>query len=170
MAEAAAKLGPIGALVNNAANDQRQPATKSVKPTGTTRWRSISNINSSPRKSRAVPCASWAAGRSSTFPRSRGCSGLKNLAVYSAAKAAVVGMTKSLARELGPENIRVNAIAPGAVITERQRRLWMSEDDVKAVRRAPMPARDSPRRRSCANGDVSLRRRQPDDHQTMFHR
>ena len=35
----------------------------------------------------------------------------------------------SLAREFGPDNIRVNAIAPGLVVTERQRRLWMSEDD-----------------------------------------
>ena len=42
-------------------------------------------------------------------------------------------MTKSLAREFGPDNVRVNAIAPGAVITQRQRRLWFSEDDVKAI-------------------------------------
>jgi NAD(P)-dependent dehydrogenase (short-subunit alcohol dehydrogenase family) len=48
---------------------------------------------------------------------------------YSSAKAAVVGMTHSLAREFGPDNIRVNAIAPGAVITERQLRLWMTEAD-----------------------------------------
>ena len=56
------------------------------------------------------------------------------MSVYSAAKAAVVGLTKSLAREFGPDNIRVNAIAPGAVITERQRRLWMSEADIAAFR------------------------------------
>jgi NAD(P)-dependent dehydrogenase (short-subunit alcohol dehydrogenase family) len=49
---------------------------------------------------------------------------------YSAAKGGVLGMTKSLAREFGRDNIRVNAIAPGAVMTERQRRLWMSEADV----------------------------------------
>ena len=60
--------------------------------------------------------------------------GIARLTVYSAAKAAVVGLTKSLAREFGPDNIRVNAIAPGAVITERQRRLWMSETDIAAFR------------------------------------
>ena len=49
---------------------------------------------------------------------------------YSSAKAAVVGLTKSLANEFGPDNIRVNAIAPGAVITEKQRRLWLSDEDI----------------------------------------
>ncbi len=56
--------------------------------------------------------------------------GTARLSAYSAAKAGVVGLTNGLAREFGPDNIRVNAIAPGAVITERQRRLWMSEADV----------------------------------------
>ena len=45
----------------------------------------------------------------------------------------MIGLTNSLARQFGPDNIRVNAIAPGAVITERQRRLWISEDDLKAI-------------------------------------
>jgi NAD(P)-dependent dehydrogenase (short-subunit alcohol dehydrogenase family) len=52
---------------------------------------------------------------------------------YSSAKAAIVGLTRSLAEELGPENVRVNAIAPGAVITERQRRLWLDEAQVEAI-------------------------------------
>jgi NAD(P)-dependent dehydrogenase (short-subunit alcohol dehydrogenase family) len=60
--------------------------------------------------------------------------GIARMSIYSAAKAAIVGLTKSLAREFGPENIRVNAIAPGAVITERQRRLWMSEKDIADFR------------------------------------
>jgi NAD(P)-dependent dehydrogenase (short-subunit alcohol dehydrogenase family) len=59
--------------------------------------------------------------------------GIANLSVYSAAKAAIVGMTKSLAREFGPDNVRVNAILPGAVVTERQRRLWLNEDDIRAI-------------------------------------
>ena len=44
--------------------------------------------------------------------------------VYGAAKAGVVGLTYAMARSLGHQNIRVNAIEPGAVMTERQRRLW----------------------------------------------
>jgi NAD(P)-dependent dehydrogenase (short-subunit alcohol dehydrogenase family) len=50
------------------------------------------------------------------------------LPVYAAAKAAIVGFTNSLARLVGPDRIRVNAIAPGMVITERQRRLWYPDE------------------------------------------
>ena len=53
--------------------------------------------------------------------------------VYAAAKAAILGLTRSLSLELGPSNIRVNSVSPGAVLTERQRRLWWSpgyEDEV----------------------------------------
>ena len=56
------------------------------------------------------------------------------MSLYSAAKAAVVGLTNALAREFGSDNIRVNAIAPGATITERQRRLWLSEKDIADFR------------------------------------
>jgi NAD(P)-dependent dehydrogenase (short-subunit alcohol dehydrogenase family) len=133
MAEAAAKLGPIGGLINNAANDQRHAADEVSEAD----WDFSMAVN--------VKHQFFAAQIARRFMRELGggsivnissiawMTGLAKLAVYSAAKAAVLGMTKSLARELGPENIRVNAIAPGAVITERQRRLWLSEDDVKAV-------------------------------------
>jgi len=54
--------------------------------------------------------------------------GAPALPVYAAAKAAIVGFTNSLARVVGPNRIRVNAIAPGMVITERQRRLWYPDE------------------------------------------
>jgi D-xylose 1-dehydrogenase len=50
-----------------------------------------------------------------------------NQVVYVTAKAAIVGMTRTLAHELGPDNIRVNCIMPGAILTERQQRLWITE-------------------------------------------
>jgi len=50
-----------------------------------------------------------------------------NLPVYVTAKAAIVGMTRTLAHELGPDNIRVNCVMPGAIQTERQQRLWLTE-------------------------------------------
>jgi NAD(P)-dependent dehydrogenase (short-subunit alcohol dehydrogenase family) len=50
------------------------------------------------------------------------------LSVYTTAKAAIVGMTRSLAHDLGEANIRVNCVLPGAILTERQRRLWMSPE------------------------------------------
>jgi D-xylose 1-dehydrogenase len=49
------------------------------------------------------------------------------LPVYVAAKAAIVGLTRTLAHELGPHGIRVNCIMPGAIHTERQKRLWYTE-------------------------------------------
>jgi NAD(P)-dependent dehydrogenase (short-subunit alcohol dehydrogenase family) len=51
-----------------------------------------------------------------------------NLSVYTTAKAAIIGMTRSLAHDLGEAGIRVNCVLPGAILTERQRRLWMSPE------------------------------------------
>jgi NAD(P)-dependent dehydrogenase (short-subunit alcohol dehydrogenase family) len=50
-----------------------------------------------------------------------------NQVVYVTAKAAIVGMTRTLSHELGVDNIRVNCIMPGAILTERQQRLWITE-------------------------------------------
>jgi len=51
-----------------------------------------------------------------------------NQVVYVTAKAAIVGLTRTLAHELGAHNIRVNCIMPGAILTERQQRLWLTEE------------------------------------------
>jgi NAD(P)-dependent dehydrogenase (short-subunit alcohol dehydrogenase family) len=56
-----------------------------------------------------------------------------NLSVYTTAKAAIVGMTRSLAHDLGEGGIRVNCVLPGAILTERQRRLWMSPEYEREV-------------------------------------
>ena len=54
--------------------------------------------------------------------------------VYATAKAAVLGLTRALGRGFGKDNIRVNAIEPGAVITERQKRLWFpTQESIDAV-------------------------------------
>ena len=127
------KIGPFGALINNAANDQRQAADEVSEAD----WDRAIAVN--------LKHQFFAAQHARRFMRQSGGGsivnfsstafliGIASLSVYSAAKAAVVGLTKSLAREFGPDNVRVNAILPGAVITERQRRLWLSEDDVKAI-------------------------------------
>jgi NAD(P)-dependent dehydrogenase (short-subunit alcohol dehydrogenase family) len=57
--------------------------------------------------------------------------GDKELLVYSTAKAGVVGMTRSLARDLGIYNIRVNAVVPGWIMTQRQLDLWLTPEAEK---------------------------------------
>jgi NAD(P)-dependent dehydrogenase (short-subunit alcohol dehydrogenase family) len=47
--------------------------------------------------------------------------------VYVTAKAAIVGLTRTLAHELGADNIRVNCVLPGAILTDRQKQLWFTE-------------------------------------------
>jgi NAD(P)-dependent dehydrogenase (short-subunit alcohol dehydrogenase family) len=50
------------------------------------------------------------------------------LSVYEAAKAAVIGLTRGLARDLGPDKIRLNAITPGWIMTQRQIDLWLTPE------------------------------------------
>jgi NAD(P)-dependent dehydrogenase (short-subunit alcohol dehydrogenase family) len=57
--------------------------------------------------------------------------GRPQLAGYTTAKAAIHGLTRTLARELGGMNIRVNSIVPGAIVTERQKALWLSPEKEK---------------------------------------
>jgi NAD(P)-dependent dehydrogenase (short-subunit alcohol dehydrogenase family) len=56
--------------------------------------------------------------------------GTSDMSAYVTAKAGIVGLTKALARELGPENIRVNCVMPGWVMTERQKSLWAKPEFV----------------------------------------
>jgi NAD(P)-dependent dehydrogenase (short-subunit alcohol dehydrogenase family) len=53
--------------------------------------------------------------------------------VYVTAKAAIVGMTRALAHEIGADGIRVNSVMPGAIVTEKQRRLWFTEEYKKEI-------------------------------------
>lgn len=59
--------------------------------------------------------------------------GAAEMPAYSAAKAGIVGLTHSLARAFGSDNIQVNAIEPGAVMTDRQRRLWYKTPELVAA-------------------------------------
>ncbi len=133
MEEARQRLGPIAVLVNNAANDARQDADETTEAD----WDRAMAVNLKHQFFAAQIAAQSmreiGGGSIVKFSSVAWMVGAPRLAVYSAAKAAVVGLTNSLARELGGDNIRVNCIAPGAVMTERQRRLWFSEADVAAM-------------------------------------
>lgn len=125
---AAAALGPIGVLINNVANDTRHKAAE----TSPQAWRKGLAVNLNP----VFICAT------TVYPmmRARGRGvilnissinpllGLPDMSAYVAAKGAINALTKGLAREWGPDGLRVNAISPGWVITERQLELWLTPE------------------------------------------
>jgi NAD(P)-dependent dehydrogenase (short-subunit alcohol dehydrogenase family) len=134
MEEVRQRLGPIAVLISNAANDQRQDADEVSEED----WDGSMAVNLKHQFFAAQVARrsmrELGGGAIVNFSSTAWMFGVSRLSVYSAAKAGVIGLTRSLAREFGPDNIRVNAIAPGAVITERQRRLWMSEKDIADFR------------------------------------
>ena len=124
-------LGPTSILVNNAANDERhhiddvteefwddrmqvnlrhyffatQAVYKDMKKLGSG---AIVNIGS----------FSWMLGQG-------------NMPAYTTAKSAIMGLTRTLARDLGEYNIRVNCVVPGWILTERQKKLWLTPEAEK---------------------------------------
>jgi NAD(P)-dependent dehydrogenase (short-subunit alcohol dehydrogenase family) len=125
-------LGDAAVLVNNAANDQRQ-VLADVTPAEFD-WTIGVNFKHVFFAAQAVVPQMRARGGGSIINMSSiaWMRGAPALPVYAAAKAAIVGFTNSLARSVGPDRIRVNAIAPGMVITERQRRLWYPNEQTIA--------------------------------------
>ena len=122
------RLGPIGVLVNNAARDDRH-ASEEVTPEY---WdeRLAVNLKHQFFAAQAV-LPDMKAARSGSiinFGSSSWMVGQGGMVAYTAAKSAVLGLTRSLARDFGPYNIRVNAVAPGWILTERQRALWLTPE------------------------------------------
>jgi NAD(P)-dependent dehydrogenase (short-subunit alcohol dehydrogenase family) len=133
-AEIAARLGPVGVLVNNAANDRRQLVAEVTLAD----WDLAQDINLRPQffAAQAVIPGMRGLGGGSIINLSSIAwrAGAGEMAPYATAKAAVVGLTRALARACGRDGIRVNAIEPGAVMTDRQRQLWYkTEASVQAM-------------------------------------
>jgi D-xylose 1-dehydrogenase len=122
-AQVLAAYGTVDVLVNNAANDQRHKM-EDVTPEY---WDRSMAVNLRPQffTIQAVAPAMRAAGRGSIINMSSISWMIPStgLPLYVAAKAAVVGLTRTMAHELGPAGIRVNAVLPGAIATEKQKRL-----------------------------------------------
>jgi NAD(P)-dependent dehydrogenase (short-subunit alcohol dehydrogenase family) len=121
-------LGPITILVNNAARDDRH-AIEDVTPEF---WdeRIAVNLKHQFFAAQAVaPDMTQAGGGSIVNMGSVSwVIGQGNMPCYTTAKSAVQGLTRALARDLGPSNIRVNSILPGWIMTQRQQDLWLTAE------------------------------------------
>jgi NAD(P)-dependent dehydrogenase (short-subunit alcohol dehydrogenase family) len=128
VAKAAAANGPITALVNNAARDDRH-AWDTVTPEF---WdeRFAVNLRHQFFAAQAVQPMMKEAGGGSiiNMGSTSWMVGQGGMAAYTAAKSAVLGLTRSLARDWGPDNIRVNSVAPGWIMTERQQSMWLTPE------------------------------------------
>jgi NAD(P)-dependent dehydrogenase (short-subunit alcohol dehydrogenase family) len=135
IAEVAAANGPITVLVNNAAHDERH-AVETVTPDY---WddRLAVNLRHQFFAAQAVYPMMKAAGGGSivNFGSVSWMVGQGGMPGYTAAKAAVMGLTRGLARDFGPDNIRVNSIAPGWIMTERQVSLWLTPEGEEELMR-----------------------------------
>ena len=127
MAELAGKLGDFDILVNNAANDQRHQAQDVTLEY----WNERIAINQRPMffTCQAVFEGMKRQGGGSIINVSSISWHMKSggYPVYATTKAAVVGLTRGLARDYGAHNIRVNTVTPGWVMTQRQIELWVDE-------------------------------------------
>jgi len=124
MDRAAEAHGAIRVLVNNAANDSRH----TLDSVTVADWNASLSVNLRPHFFTAQKAApgmkAMGGGSIVNFSSVSYMMGNAGYPVYATAKAAITGLTRSLARELGPDRIRVNALVPGWVLTERQLDLW----------------------------------------------
>jgi galactose dehydrogenase len=119
--------GPARVLVSNAANDARHDTLEVSEAD----WDRLSAVN--------LKAYFFAAQAVIPGMRAQGGGSIVNLSsisymmgnagypVYTTANAGITGMTRSLAREFGPDRIRVNALAPGWVMTDKQRDMWVTD-------------------------------------------
>ena len=123
-----AATGGLGVLINNVANDSRHEPLEVTEQS----WRACLAVN--------LDSAFFAAQAAIPILRDAGGGAILNVSSinaligptrmpgYVSAKAALLGLTKALARHYGPDGIRVNAILPGWVVTERQLNLWLTPE------------------------------------------
>lgn len=133
MAELADTYGDFDVLVNNAANDQRH----NFEDVTVDYWNERIAINQRPM---FFTCQSVLPGM-----KRKGGGAIINISsmswhvkgsgypAYATTKAAVIGLTRGLARELGAHAIRVNTVTPGWVMTQRQLDLWVDDEANKDI-------------------------------------
>ncbi|MEX0283085.1 MAG: SDR family NAD(P)-dependent oxidoreductase [Paracoccaceae bacterium] len=131
MQKAAEANGPIRVLINNAANDQRHTVEEMTPEF----WDWMQAIN---YKAYFFACQEAARQMGDTggaivnYSSISYMMGQAGYAAYMSANGAITAMTRGLARELGPRGIRVNALAPGWVLTQKQLDKWASPEGLEA--------------------------------------
>lgn len=124
--------GPVEVLVSNAANDQRH-ATAEVTPDEWDRLQAI-NLKAYFFAAQAVVPGMQAKGAGSiiNFSSISYMMGNAGYPAYTAANGGITALSRSLAREFGPDGIRVNALAPGWVLTQKQLDQWATPEGLAA--------------------------------------
>ena len=121
-------FGSIDVLVNNAAHDERHATLEVTEDY----WdgRMAVNLKHQFFAAQAVLPDMQATGKGAivNLGSTSWVIGQGGMAAYTASKSAVIGLTRSLARDFGPFGIRVNAVAPGWIMTERQLALWVTPE------------------------------------------
>jgi NAD(P)-dependent dehydrogenase (short-subunit alcohol dehydrogenase family) len=140
-----ADIGAIDILVNNAANDDRHPL-ESITPAY---WDERMNVNLRHMLFCTQAVVDGMKARGGGVVVNMGSMswhlGMANLVLYQTAKAAIEGMTRGLARELGPDNIRVTSIVPGNIRTPRQQQWYTPEGEAEIMRLQCLNLRLEPR-------------------------
>ena len=136
---------PLGVLINNAANDMRHaPGDMSVS-----QWRDCLAINLDAAffaaQAAAPVMAANGGGSIINFSSINATLGPSNMPGYVSAKAGLLGMTKALAKDYGGDFVRVNAISPGWVVTQRQLDTWLTpEEEADWMTQVALPQRLMP--------------------------
>jgi D-xylose 1-dehydrogenase len=126
-------LGDISVLVNNAARDDRHR----MEDVTVEYWDERMAVNLRHQFFAAQACAEQmkrlGSGSIINFGSISWMTRTGGMPAYTTSKAAIIGLTRGLARDLGPFNIRVNTVVPGWVMTERQRTLWLTAEGERQI-------------------------------------
>ncbi len=139
----AQEAGGLAVLVNNVADDTRHDPLATTPET----WRAglAVNLDAAFFAAQAAIPLMGASGAIINISSINALTGPPQMPAYVAAKAALLGLTKALAREYGPAGVRVNAIAPGWIVTERQLKLWLTpEAEAEWMKSVPLKRRILP--------------------------